>query len=495
VVASEELVRRYQAAKAAVERRRFHAKDFFEPYRKQQDFLDAGAKYNERLISAGNQLGKTTVGAFEAACHLTGEYPSWWRGRRFQEPVNAWAASINAEKTRDGVQAQLCGKPGVPEEFGTGMIPKAAFLERPSLRHGTHAAFDTARIRHASGGISILKFKSYDQGEDSFQSETLHFIWNDEEPPERVYSEELPRIAKHDGIIFITFTPLKGVTAVVRRYLYEPGPNRIVVKMGIYEVGHYTKERADAILAAYPDHERAARGFGDPMLGEGAVFTTSRGNLLVPAPQGGLLNVPLHWRKLWGIDFGVGHPFGAVLTAWDQDTDIFYVLYCVKIKDGTRLQHIPAIRSIASEVPVAWPHDMTQRRETGDGDLVQLAKQYRDPGPGQLGLNMLPTHATFAAGGYSFTAGIDEIADRMQTNRFKVLDIPENVEWMNEYGAYHREKGQVVKEFDDLMSATRQAIMAKRHGRPMPIGSSTALGRRTRRGEAALLDPWTGKPI
>jgi hypothetical protein len=40
-----------------------------------------------------------------------------------------------------------------------------------------------------------------------------------------------------------------------------------------------------------------------------------------------------------------------------------------------------------------------------------------------------------------------------------------------EFRQYHRDKGLIVKVFDDLMSATRIACMARRLAREAPLGS------------------------
>ena len=61
----------------------------YKPYPKQAEFHAAGAMHRERLLMAGNQLGKTLAGAAEAAFHLTGLYPDWWEGRRWDRPVRA----------------------------------------------------------------------------------------------------------------------------------------------------------------------------------------------------------------------------------------------------------------------------------------------------------------------------------------------------------------------------------------------------------------------
>ena len=47
----------------------------YRPYQKQREFHAAGATARERLLMAGNQLGKTLAGGFEAAMHATGRYP------------------------------------------------------------------------------------------------------------------------------------------------------------------------------------------------------------------------------------------------------------------------------------------------------------------------------------------------------------------------------------------------------------------------------------
>ena len=84
----------------------------YRPYPPQAEFHAAGAKHRERLFLAGNQLGKSLAGASEAAFHLTGLYPDWWRGRRWDRPIVAWAASVSGEATRDNPQRMLLGRPG-----------------------------------------------------------------------------------------------------------------------------------------------------------------------------------------------------------------------------------------------------------------------------------------------------------------------------------------------------------------------------------------------
>ena len=40
----------------------------------------------------------------------------------------------------------------------------------------------------------------------------------------------------------------------------------------------------------------------------------------------------------------------------------------------------------------------------------------------------------------------------------------QNDDWLDEYSMYHRKDGLLVKEYDDTISASRYALMMKRHG-------------------------------
>src|SRR6516165_11890625 len=121
---------------------------YYEPYPKQLEFHAAGCSHRERLLMAGNQLGKTLAGGFEVAMHATGRYPEWWQGKRFSRPIVAWAAGTTGETVRDTVQRVLIGRPG---QLGTGAIPKDAIGELVSAR-GVADLLDTIRVRHTPTG-------------------------------------------------------------------------------------------------------------------------------------------------------------------------------------------------------------------------------------------------------------------------------------------------------------------------------------------------------
>lgn len=169
---------------------------------------------------AGNQLGKTMAGGMEWAMHMTGLYPDWWTGKRFAGPVNFWAAGVTGESTRDNPQRILLGSPQKQEEWGTGTIPADFILDTTSSR-GVPDAVDSIVVKHAAGGSSTVVFKAYEKGRAKWQGETLDGVWFDEEPPLDIYSEGLTRTNARSGIAIITFTPLLGMSEVVRMFLSD----------------------------------------------------------------------------------------------------------------------------------------------------------------------------------------------------------------------------------------------------------------------------------
>src|SRR5258708_39421614 len=79
---------------------RYNHIDFWKPYPKQIEFVALGFRKSERLLFAGNQLGKSEVGAYETAMHLTGLYPPDWPGRKWEQPVKLWAAGESTTVVR-----------------------------------------------------------------------------------------------------------------------------------------------------------------------------------------------------------------------------------------------------------------------------------------------------------------------------------------------------------------------------------------------------------
>ena len=189
-----------------------------EAYWKYLEAFAAGAIHSERAILGGNRVGKTFgIGGYETALHLTGLYPDWWDGKRFDHPILAWAAGTKSAKVRDVNQAFLLGKlhqrKGFTQADG-GLIP-AARIGRLTRRTGVADAVDQVVVRHVSGYENVCTFKSYEEGRTSFEAEGVHWIWLDEEPSKPIYNECKMRILTTAGSILATFTPIEGMTETV----------------------------------------------------------------------------------------------------------------------------------------------------------------------------------------------------------------------------------------------------------------------------------------
>jgi phage terminase large subunit-like protein len=431
----------------------------YRPYSKQREFHEAGAKFRERLFMAGNQLGKTLAGGAEVSMHLTGRYPDWWTGKRFDRPTIWICGSESGELTRDGVQRLLLGPPSDKAAWGTGFIP-ADCLGDTASRPGVPDAVATILVKHVSGQWSTVLLKSYDQGRSKWQANTVDGVWCDEEPPLDVYSEAVTRTNATFGPVIVTFTPLKGMSSVVLRFMQpdaddEGAVDRTVTQMTIEEAEHYSPEERAKIIASYPAHEREARARGVPIMGSGRVFPVSEESITVEP-----IAIPTHWPQVAGIDFGWDHPFAAARLAWDRDNDIVYVTAEYAQREATPIIHTAAIKGWGSGdwLPVSWPHDGLNH-EKGEG--VPLAEIYR-----KHGLKLLKDRATFEDGGNSVEAGITDMLERMQTGRWKVFSTCQG--WLNEFRTYHRKNGLIVKERDDCVSASRYALMMLRFAKVKP---------------------------
>jgi phage terminase large subunit-like protein len=438
------------AAEAEEKRRKIENKlRYYRPYQKQNEFHSAGANHRERLFMAANQIGKTVAGGSEAALHATGRYPEWWKGKVFNEPTVAWVGAPTALTVRDNPQRILLGRVG---QHGTGTIPKDAIREIIPAR-GVADLQDTIIVKWGGGGDvqaadSVIGLKSYEQGREKWQGETLHWLWYDEEPPADIYTEGLTRTNVKHGPVWLTFTPLLGASEVVRRFILDKSPDRHVTQMTIHEAEHFTPEQREQIIAQYPVHERDARTKGIPILGSGRIFPVAE-EAITCEP----IDIPNHWYRIGAMDFGWDHPFAAVELAWDADQDVVYVVKAHRLREATPVIHAGAIRAWGP-LPWAWPRD--GRRETLEGAGIALAEQYT-----AQGLNMLHEHAKFQDGSVSVEAGLMDMLTRMETGRFKVF--APLLDWFEEFRLFHRKDGKVVKEGDDLLAATRYGIMMLRY--------------------------------
>jgi phage terminase large subunit-like protein len=424
---------------------------YFEPYEVQKEFFAMGATKRERLFCAANQIGKSRAASFEMACHLLGDYPKWWPGKKFGKPIKAWASGVTAESVRDTLQSHLLG-PSKPYGTAGALIPEKDIIS-VSMQRGVSDSVDTVFCKHKSGGTSSLSFKSYNRGRQAWQGATLDAVLFDEEPDDpSIYSEGLARISATGGIAFMVFTPLKGVSDIVRMFFDEDSDHRGVVQAGLDDALHFSEAQKKAIVASYRPHEIEARTKGIPMLGSGAVFPIAESLISINA-----FSCPDYWPTLAAVDFGF-NTFAAIKLRYDRDDDAVYIVDTFTGHERTISDNANALRTKwGGGCPIAWPHDGLQHDRSAGVPQAQLFRE--------AGLNMLPDRVTFPDGSSSVEAGIAEMLDRFSTGRLKVFAHLDG--FFTEFRRYHRDEktGRIVKAADHTLDAVRYGIMGLRHAR------------------------------
>lgn len=417
-----------------------------ELYPKHMAFFAAGLSYRERLMLAANRVGKTEgVGVYELVLHLTGEYPAWWIGRRFNRPINAWAAGDTGKTVRDILQQKLLGKWG---EFGTGVLPGAALIGT-TTKQGISEAIEGVAVRHVSGGTSKLLLKSYDQRREAFQGTEQDVILLDEEPPLDVYTECLLRTMTNNGMLMLTFTPLMGMSDVVLAFLptgkfdvkAELGSiGKFVVMATWDDVPHLSPEAKAELWKAIPPFQRDARSKGVPQLGAGAIFPIPEDDITISD-----FALPDHWPRCYGLDVGWNRT-AAIWGALDREDSTTY-LYSEHYKGQAEpVVHVSAIHARGIWIPgVIDPASRGRTQKDGD----QLLQNYKD-----LGLDV-----GMADNGVE--AGLLAMFDLLSGGKMKVFKSCQN--WLAEYRMYRRDdKGHVVKSNDHLMDASRYLTVSGR---------------------------------
>lgn len=427
----------------------------YRPYHWQKAFHDAGAHNPERMLMAANRVGKTMSAGAEVSYHLMGDYPDWWDGKRFEKPILAWTGSPTNETSRDIVQKELLG--GLGETLGTGWIPKARLIGKPTTRQaGVKNVVEQFQVRHRTGGVSTCLLKTYEQGWQKWQGTAPHVVWMDEEPDNyKIFSEAQTRILTSSGIVMVTFTPLLGVTELVDHFR-DGGPGIYLRGATWDDAPHLPEEERNRLASSYRAHEREARTKGVPMMGEGAVFPVSDDDIRVDA-----FEIPEHFALIKGCDFGIDHPGAGVSCAWDRDNDIFYVVDCYKKAGETAPYHAARLKKGNPLVPVAWPHDGMNREKSGGRTLAQAYREH--------GANMMGKSARYPktpkepekGGSQPIEPIVDEMLERMMTGRFKVFSHLRD--WFEEKQSYHRKDGRIVAKRDDILKATMYALMMKRY--------------------------------
>ena len=142
-----------------------------------------------------NRSGKTTVGVVETGYHLTGRYPDWWEGRRWDRPVK-WRVFGNSFQKGCKVLVRKF------EEW----LPPDTIVAK--FRNNVKVDVEWF-VRHKTGGNSTMELMSYEQEADDAEGWDGDGVLFDEPPPRPIYIATVRGLVDSDGITLFTLTPLK----------------------------------------------------------------------------------------------------------------------------------------------------------------------------------------------------------------------------------------------------------------------------------------------
>lgn len=451
---------------------------------KHKAFFDATLDHPEVYFSASNRTGKTCAGSYMTVCHLTGEYPDWWQGRRFDAPVNGMALGDTNVTVRNILQTELLGNQG----YGTGMIPAEAILNT-TAKSGVSGAVETVKVKHKSGGVSTLGFYSYEQGRKFFQGTKMDFIFMDELPPEEIYAEAYMRTMTTGGSVYITATPLDGLTPLVLNFYTKadflplgselPGIVKLAredsaraveenKKKGIFEDAKDATRRKAVIVASWadapwlseddkerimesiPEHEREARSKGLPSMGAGTVYPLALEQIICQD-----FEIPAHYKRVCGLDVGWNHT-AAIWIAQDPDTGMAYVYSEYKGGKSEPVVHAEAIKRRGDWINVLID-PASRGRSQADGK--QIFNLYR-----KQGLRLIEADNTVESGIY-------KVWEALSTGHLKVFKSC--LELQKEYLTYRRDdRGRIIKENDHALDGLRYAYVGIDLARQKPVKTS-----------------------
>jgi phage terminase large subunit-like protein len=406
------------------------------------EVYDFTVDYYHNYVAAGLVHHNTIGAGYETTCHLTGLYPKWWKGRRFDKPVEWYAAGLTAKDTRDAIVKKLMGK---ADARGSGLIPRSCITRITSGR-SIADSIDQAFIKHVSGGTSSINFKSFEAGREVFQAFEADGIWLDEEADTGIVEECITRLATTKGLLMLTFTPLYGLSEVVNQFipnadfsnLIQEDASRYTVMAGWDDIPHLDKEDKDILLASYLPYQKLARSKGIPSMGSGLVYPVDVDSLIVTP-----FDIPEHFHKCYGFDVGWKRN-AAIFGAIDRDADVLYLYHEVYLGEAEPSIVAEAITAPGDWIPGSIDPASKGRSQIDGRALLEMYQNY--------GLKIETANN-------SVEAGILQVWQYLATGRIKIFSNCQNM--IRELRIYQRdEKGKIKKTNDHLCDALRYLIMS-----------------------------------
>ncbi len=325
-----------------------------------------------RFVVAGNQSGKSSIGAREISWLFENEHPYLDVKKRFG---NTPLLIIMMGRVGEQVETELWARKIKP------------FLD-PSTYKEVKTGSVIQRIEHKTNGnkIILMSHHNINEAREKAQTYTANYVWLDEMPGSvqgiSLISELQLRVQANNGFFLSTFTPLVRNEAI--KSMVENADPKIatVYRFGMLDNPIY-KGREEEILARFkhlPDSERNARLLGEWYVGDSSVYTF-RSEIHCENPEG---YDPDVWRHIESVDPAASGKAGYILMAERPLTDNWYVIKADYVKGDTAKNLLKIFNKLTGNVNlirrVCDPHEtwfIKHAQEEGHPYVTVYKKQSR----------------------------------------------------------------------------------------------------------------------
>lgn len=357
------------------------------------DVYDFTVPGTENYISAGIVHHNTIASTYETAMHLTGRYPKNWKGKVWDKPIIAMCSGESWEQVAKTLQSKLLGCDDIKQSYklGTGSIPRECIDEKSIRTDGANVL--AIEVWHETGGKSKLYFSNYTQQVRHLQGFELDLVVLDEQPPDETFSELVVRTAARNGQVLCSFTPLKGMSGLVRKF-WDNTDGYTHVRVTWNDVPYenewgetfFSKKERDQLSRDFMPWERECRMNGIPLVGKGVVFPLMKWPTYKSIDKDLLSNDKL--ERLISFDLGIRNdPTVISFLFRDPVDEIIYLHRQVTVPQGeTPDEYVHYLMDRESKgVPIALPHDATQA-----GRYTLTEQSVREVFEDNYGLNCIP---------------------------------------------------------------------------------------------------------
>ena len=263
-----------------------------------------------RWVFGGNRSGKTECGAVEAIWMARGIHPY----RKNRERVDGWVVSVSSEVQKEVAQKKILNY------LNPDWIEKIV-METGSKDFPEGGIISTIYVKNVFGNVSTISFKNCTQGREKFQGASLDFVWFDEEPTREVYQECQMRIIDKVGDVFVTMTPLSGLTWVYDEIYLNPTSDEEIwcIQMEWEDNPFLDKGEVKRLTSSLKGDDLEARRYGRFIQKGGLVYPEFEQSVHVIEP----FALPTEWQAMVSVDPGLKNPLSAHFYYVDYDGVIY----------------------------------------------------------------------------------------------------------------------------------------------------------------------------